>query len=154
MSRLRSLDTPTAPRHGRSQMLPLRVGTRGSPLALWQTRHFLASMAEFCPALREMQGFEEQVIATSGDQVLDRRLAEIGGKGLFAKEIHEALLDRRVDFAVHSLKDLPTALPAGLILAATPKRADARDVLITRGPKFSELPQGAVVATSRGHSGT
>ncbi len=143
------------PRVGRhAPALPLQVGTRGSPLALWQTRHFLASMAEFCPALREMQGFEEQVIATSGDQVLDRRLAEIGGKGLFAKEIHEALLDRRVDFAVHSLKDLETELPPGIVLVCVMRREDARDALVLADngtgchQPWDCLPQGARVATA------
>ncbi len=88
--------------------LPLRVGTRGSPLALIQTRGFLDVLTRFCPVLRAMNVFEEHVIRTTGDAVQDRRLAEIGGKGLFAKEIHEALLDGRIDFAVHSLKDLET----------------------------------------------
>ena len=96
------------PHAGRN--LPLRVGTRGSPLALWQTRHFLQKILHFCPVLRMAEAFDEHVIATSGDRIQDRRLADIGGKGLFAKEIHEALLDGRVDFAVHSLKDLETEL--------------------------------------------
>lgn len=143
------------PRHGRS--LPLRVGTRGSPLALWQTRHFLSIISRFCPVLREAQAFEECAIRTTGDRVQDRRLADIGGKGLFAKEIHEALLDGRVDFAVHSLKDLETELPAGIVLACTLKREDARDTLIlppgTPRPAdpadpWAVLPAGAVVGTS------
>ena len=116
------------PQHARP--LPLRVGTRGSPLALWQTRHFLSIVTALCPVLRAAQAFEEHVIATSGDRILDRRLADIGGKGLFAKEIHEALLDGRVDFAVHSLKDLETEMPPGVVLACTLKREDSRDVLI------------------------
>ena len=74
------------------------------------------------------------MIATSGDQIQDRRLADIGGKGLFAKEIHEALLDRRVDFAVHSLKDLETELPPGIVLACTLKREDARDAHRSSAP--------------------
>jgi hydroxymethylbilane synthase len=136
--------------------LPLRVGTRGSPLALWQTRAFLAQISQFCPVLRGMNVFEEHVIRTSGDAVQDRRLADIGGKGLFAKEIHEALLDRRVDFAVHSLKDLETAMPDGIVLACTMKREDARDALIL-GPTchkpdpsapFACLPAGAKVGTA------
>ncbi len=80
--------------------------------------------------LRGLDVFQEHVIRTTGDQVQDRSLAEIGGKGLFAKEIHEALADRRVDFAVHSLKDLETALPPGIVLACTLRREDARDALI------------------------
>jgi hydroxymethylbilane synthase len=136
--------------------MPLRVGTRGSPLALWQTRAFLAQISQFCPVLRGMNVFEEHVIRTSGDAVQDRRLADIGGKGLFAKEIHEALLDRRVDFAVHSLKDLETTMPDGIVLACTMKREDARDALIL-GPTchkpdpsapFACLPAGAKVGTA------
>ncbi|UFN50408.1 hydroxymethylbilane synthase [Roseomonas sp. OT10] len=136
--------------------LPLRVGTRGSPLALWQTRTFLALITRFCPVLRMAEAFEEHVITTSGDRIQDRRLADIGGKGLFAKEIHEALLDRRIDFAVHSLKDLETEMPPGIVLACTLKREDARDVLLP-GPRcvgldpsdpFATLPAGALVGTA------
>ncbi len=136
--------------------LPLRVGTRASPLALVQTRGFLRVLGGFCPVLRNMEVFQEHAITTTGDVVQDRRLADIGGKGLFAKEIHEALLDRRIDFAVHSLKDLETALPPGIVLACTLKREDARDVLIL-GPKcgeadpsdpFAALPKGALIGTS------
>jgi hydroxymethylbilane synthase len=136
--------------------LPLRVGTRGSPLALIQTRGFLAVLTHFCPVLRSLDVFEEHVIRTTGDAVQDRRLAEIGGKGLFAKEIHEALADRRIDFAVHSLKDLETALPPGIMLACTLRREDARDALILRSADtradpanpFAGLPAGAVIGTS------
>lgn len=139
-----------------SRSLPLRVGTRGSPLALVQTRLFLHLLTTFCPVLRGMSVFEEHAIRTTGDRVQDRPLADIGGKGLFAKEIHEALADGRVDFAVHSLKDLETELPAGIVLACTLKREDARDALIL-GPgcatpdpaaPFDCLPAGAVVGTS------
>jgi hydroxymethylbilane synthase len=138
--------------HRRS--LPLRVGTRASPLALWQTRHFLSIITHFCPVLRDAKAFEEHAIATSGDRIQDRRLADIGGKGLFAKEIHEALADGRVDFAVHSLKDLETDLPPGIVLACTLKREDARDAMILRegaaNPRdpFACLPRGASVGTS------
>ncbi|MDA8052174.1 MAG: hydroxymethylbilane synthase [Rhodospirillales bacterium] len=136
--------------------LPLRVGTRASPLALVQTRTFLSVLRHFCPVLRNLEVFEEHAIATTGDRVQDRRLAEIGGKGLFAKEIHEALADRRVDFAVHSLKDLETVLPAGIVLACTLKREDARDALIL-GPgcgvsrpddPFAALNPGTVLGTA------
>src|SRR5579862_9764972 len=119
---------PSGAAHARP--LPLRVGPRGSPLALVQTRHFLGVISGFCPVLRGMEVFEEHVIRTTGDAVQDRPLAEIGGKGLFAKEIHEALADGRVDFAVHSLKDLETNLPPGIVLACTLTREDARDALI------------------------
>jgi hydroxymethylbilane synthase len=156
-------DVLSAPRgpamhHGRG--LPLRVGTRGSPLALTQTRMFLDLLSRFCPVLHlGVHGqavFEEHVIRTTGDRVQDRSLAEIGGKGLFSKEIHEALLDGRIDFAVHSLKDLETELPDGIVLACTLKREDARDALIL-GPDCSDadpadpwavLPAGAVIGTN------
>jgi hydroxymethylbilane synthase len=136
--------------------LPLRVGTRGSPLALWQTRHFLALITRFCPVLRDAKAFEEHAIATSGDRIQDRRLADVGGKGLFAKEIHEALADGRIDFAVHSLKDLETELPPGIVLACTLKREDSRDALILgpgAGPvdpadPYACLKRGAVIGTS------
>jgi hydroxymethylbilane synthase len=118
--------------------LPLRVGTRGSPLALVQTRIFLQLLTTFCPVLRGLDVFEEHAIRTTGDSVQNRRLAEIGGKGLFAKEIHEALLDGRIDFAVHSLKDLETELPGGIVLACTLQREDARDALIL-GPACEDL---------------
>ena len=137
------------------QQLPLRVGTRGSPLALVQTRAFLTMLTRFCPLLRDMGAFQEHAINTTGDRVQDRRLAEIGGKGLFAKEIHEALSDGRIDFAVHSLKDLETTLPPGLVLACTLRREDARDVLIL-GPDcappdprdpYASLRRGATIGT-------
>ncbi|HEY3848288.1 MAG TPA: hydroxymethylbilane synthase [Acetobacteraceae bacterium] len=149
-----SLHHPRTRPHARD--LPLRVGTRGSPLALLQTRIFLQLLTTFCPVLRGMDVFEEHAIRTTGDAVQDRRLADIGGKGLFAKEIHEALADGRIDFAVHSLKDLETELPPGIILACTLQREDARDALIL-GPgcdapdpsdPFACLPDGAVVGTS------
>lgn len=136
--------------------LPLRVGTRGSPLALVQTRAFLAVLRHFCPVLRSMEVFEEHIIRTTGDAVQNRRLAEIGGKGLFAKEIHEAMLAREIDFAVHSLKDLETDLPPGIVLACTLRREDARDALIL-GPAcgapdttrpYDALPEGAMIGTS------
>src|SRR6516225_9675549 len=140
--------------HRRS--LPLRVGTRGSPLALVQTRAFLDVLTKFCPVLRDMNVFEEHAIRTTGDAVQDRRLAEIGGKGLFAKEIHEALADRRIDFAVHSLKDLETTLPSGIVLGCVLRREDARDALILgatdarvdAATPFVALKSGAVVGTS------
>jgi hydroxymethylbilane synthase len=145
---------PRVKPHGRA--LPLRVGTRGSPLALAQTRAFQTQLSRFCPVLDSMSVFEEHVITTSGDRIQDKRLAEVGGKGLFAKEIHEALQDRRIDFAVHSLKDLETALPPGIVLACTLKREDARDVLILGDglekpdpdAPFSTLPPQAVVGSA------
>ncbi|MGA9865359.1 MAG: hydroxymethylbilane synthase [Acetobacteraceae bacterium] len=149
-----SAATSRVPPH--SRVLPLRIGTRGSPLALVQTRAFLGMLRGFCPVLRGMDVFDEHVIRTTGDAVQDRSLAEIGGKGLFAKEIHEALAEGRVDFAVHSLKDLETDLPPGIVLACTLAREDARDVLVL-GPRcgapdpadpFAALPRGAVIGTA------
>ena len=142
------------PAHARP--LPLRVGTRGSPLALWQTRFFLQRLSGFCPVLRDMDVFEEHPIRTTGDasQAAGTRLADLGGKGLFAKEIHVALLDRRIDFAVHSLKDLETELPPGIMLACTLVREDARDALILPAPAVPGaapldcLPHGALIGTS------
>lgn len=139
-----------------TRALPLRVGTRASPLALRQTRIFLELLRRFCPVLNSLNVFEEHPIRTTGDAVQDRRLADIGGKGLFAKEIHEALADGRIDFAVHSLKDLETELPPGIVLACTLKREDARDALIL-GPDceppdpadpFACLPSRARIGTA------
>jgi hydroxymethylbilane synthase len=136
--------------------LPLKVGTRASPLALFQTRMFLSLLTQLCPVLKGMDVFEERVIQTTGDAVQNRRLAEIGGKGLFAKEIHESLLDGRIDFAVHSLKDLETTLPDGISLACTLKREDARDVLVLQDEvgdydpqdPYAVLPEAALIGTS------
>jgi hydroxymethylbilane synthase len=135
---------------------PLRIGTRASPLALWQARHFLSRIGGFCPMLQGERAFEEHALSTAGDRIQDRRLTEIGGKGLFAKEIHEALLDGRVDFAVHSLKDLETEMPPGIVLACTLKREDARDAIVL-GPDCGDprpddplacLPRGALIGTA------
>ncbi|MBI5686007.1 MAG: hydroxymethylbilane synthase [Verrucomicrobia bacterium] len=128
-----------------STLQPIILGTRGSGLALAQTNQMLDVLRRTHPEAR----FDFTIIKTAGDQATrPAALPEGGVKGLFTREIEAALIGRRADIAVHSLKDLPTELPAGLILAATPKRADPRDILISRGPKFAELPQGAVVATS------
>jgi hydroxymethylbilane synthase len=125
----------------------VRIGTRGSPLALAQAsqvRERLAA-AHGLPIDR----IELAVIRTTGDMVRDRPLAELGGKGLFTKEIEEALLARTIDLAVHSAKDMPTVLPPGLTIAAVLPREDARDVFISRKAKtLSDLPQGAVVGTA------
>jgi hydroxymethylbilane synthase len=136
--------------------LPRRVGTRGSPLALVQARVFMQVMCEAFPGLQGADALQEHVITTTGDTVQDRRLADIGGKGLFAKEIHEALVGRRIDFAVHSLKDLETDLPKGVVLACTLPREDPRDALILSdrcgepdpSDPLAALSKGAVVGTS------
>jgi hydroxymethylbilane synthase len=125
----------------------LRIGSRGSPLALAQAREVrtrLAAACEVAPARIDIR-----VIRTSGDMIQDRPLAEAGGKGLFTKEIEEALLAGEVDLAVHSSKDMPTMLPDGLVLSAFLPREDVRDAFISRKAKtLRELPQGAVLGTA------
>jgi hydroxymethylbilane synthase len=128
----------------------VRIGTRGSPLARVQTELACRALRAADPELAEPGALEIVVIRTTGDRVVDRPLAELGGKGLFCKELETALLGRQIDLAVHSMKDLPTWLPAGLVIGAMLPRADPRDVLIARaGPcRIRELPQGAVVGTA------
>ncbi len=126
----------------------LRLGTRGSPLALAQANEVRARLAA---AHAELAGdaVEIVVIATTGDKIQDRTLAEIGGKGLFTKEIEEALAEGRIDAAVHSMKDVPTWLPEGLEISAILPREDPRDALISgRGDSLAALPAGAVVGTA------
>jgi hydroxymethylbilane synthase len=120
--------------------MKLTIASRGSQLALWQARWVEARLTAL--------GHEclIEIIKTTGDKITDAPLARIGGKGLFTKEIEEALLDGRADLAVHSLKDLPTELPEGLTLAALPPREDPRDAVI--GRKLADLAQGAAVGTS------
>lgn len=128
--------------------LPIRIGTRGSPLALAQARETRARLLAAHPGLAADQ-IEIQVIRTTGDLAQDRPLSEIGGKGLFTKEIEEALLDRRIDMAVHSMKDMPTILPDGLAIICLLEREDPRDVLICpKAASLAALPEGAVVGTS------
>jgi len=125
-----------------SALRAIRIGTRGSALALWQAHHVQARLGELGHEV------ELRVIVTTGDRVLDRRLEDVGGKGAFLKEIEEAMLAREVDLAVHSLKDVPTALPEGLALCAVLERADPRDALLSRGRRLAELKEGAVVGTT------
>jgi len=123
----------------------LRIGTRGSPLALAQAREARDRLAAVHPHM------EAEIVAihTEGDRMLNRTLAEVGGKGLFTKELEDALLDGRVDMAVHSMKDVPTWFPGGLEIAAILPREDPRDALISRdGGGLDGLPQGAVVGTA------
>ncbi len=125
----------------------LRIGSRGSPLALVQAREVASRLAKACGLALER--IEIKTIRTTGDMIQDRPLAEAGGKGLFTKEIEEALLAGAIDLAVHSSKDMPTFLPAGLELAAFLPREDARDAFISRKAKsLRELPRGAVVGTA------
>jgi len=121
-------------------MAVIVIGSRGSQLALWQARHISAKLAALGAESRI------EIIKTTGDRITDVPLAKIGGKGLFTKEIEEALLARTIDVAVHSLKDMPSELPAGLTLAAIPEREDPHDALI--GRPLAELGDGARVGTS------
>lgn len=125
----------------------IRIGSRGSALALWQSRHVRDRLREAQPGL----DIDIEIIQTTGDKILDVPLAKIGDKGLFTKELDRALLDRRVDFAVHSLKDVPTRIEPGLALAAVSQRVDPSDALIVAPgmpQTFDALPAGARVGTS------
>jgi len=127
----------------------LRLGTRGSKLALVQTGLVRDALAAAVPALAAPDAIEVVVIKTTGDMIQDRPLSEAGGKGLFVKEIEEALLSGRIDAAVHSMKDMPTAEPAGLVISAFLPREDARDVLIAGDvTRIADLKKGAIVGTS------
>src|SRR5919106_2095220 len=127
----------------------LRVGTRGSRLARVQADLACRALCAAHPELAAPGALELVVIRTTGDRVTDRPLAELGGKGLFCKEIEAALLDRRIDLAVHSIKDLPTWLPEGLAIGAVLERADPRDVLIARSATtIAELPEAALIGTA------
>jgi hydroxymethylbilane synthase len=123
----------------------IRIATRRSPLALWQAEHVAARLRETHPGLRT----ELLEMTTQGDRILDAPLAKVGGKGLFVKELEQAMLEGRADIAVHSMKDVPMELPPGLALPVICTREDPRDALVS--PRFrsiAELPQGAVVGTS------
>lgn len=125
-------------------MKKLVIGTRGSELALWQAHHVRDRLLRRFRSLE----IELRIIKTTGDKILGQALSTIGDKGLFTKEIEHALLERRIDLAVHSMKDLPTFVPEGLAIAAITKREDVRDVLISKQWKsLEDLPDGAVVAT-------
>ncbi|MGQ0567509.1 MAG: hydroxymethylbilane synthase [Gemmobacter sp.] len=126
---------------------PLRIGTRGSPLALWQAHEVRRCLMAVLDAPEA--AFEIVVIKVLGDQVLDRALKDIGGKGLFTREIEEALLDGGIDIAVHSMKDMPTLQPQGLCLDCYLPRADVRDAFVSPlHGSIADLPQGAVVGSS------
>lgn len=128
----------------------ITIGSRGSRLALWQSEWVRAQIEKNHSQLE----VRIEIIRTTGDVMLSAPLAQIGGKGVFTKELEEALLDGRIDLAVHSLKDLPTKLPDGLAIAAITEREDARDALILRhdfqmeSPSIAKLPEGAIVGTS------
>jgi hydroxymethylbilane synthase len=121
----------------------LRIGSRGSQLALWQANHIAALLRA------KGHTVEIEIIKTTGDRLQEVTFAQVGSKGMFTKEIEEALAEGRVDLAVHSLKDLPTELPAPFMLGATPPRVDPRDVLVSvKHRSLRALPHGAVVGTS------
>lgn len=121
----------------------LRIGSRGSQLALWQANHIAGLLRE------QGHKVDIEIIKTTGDRLQEVTFAQVGSKGMFTKEIEEALADGRVDLAVHSLKDLPTELASPFQLAATPKRVDPRDVLVSVNyANLAELPQGSRVGTS------
>jgi hydroxymethylbilane synthase len=132
----------------------LRIGTRGSALALAQAEETRRRLAAAHPVLASAGAVEIVVIQTTGDRVQDRPLAEIGGKGLFTKEIEDGLLDGRLDLAVHSMKDVPTRLPDGLVIGALLPREDPRDALLVHAdalngaPALASLKPGSVVGTS------
>ncbi|HIL45897.1 MAG TPA: hydroxymethylbilane synthase, partial [Acidimicrobiia bacterium] len=119
----------------------LRAATRGSALALWQTNRVAELLAHTNPEVQ----IETVVVETTGDQNQTTPLHQMGGQGVFVKEVQAAVLDGRADFAVHSAKDLPAAATPGLVLAAIPERADPRDVLV--GARWADLPAGAIIAT-------
>ncbi len=126
-------------------MRKIIVGSRRSKLALTQTNWVIEQLK----ALQLPFEFEVKEIVTKGDRILDVTLSKVGGKGLFVKEIEQAMLDGEIDMAVHSMKDMPGVLPKGLTIGCVPKREDHRDVLISKnGIKLSELPKGAVIGTS------
>ena len=126
----------------------ITIGTRGSQLALWQTNWVKALIEKHHPGIQ----VEINIISTKGDRVLDVSLPKLGeqGKGLFTKELEDAIFERRIDLAVHSLKDLPTELPSGLSIGAICEREDVRDALVAREPvkSFGELPERATIGTS------
>ena len=123
----------------------VRIGTRGSQLALWQARWVQSAIQAEHPDVAT----ELVIIKTKGDKILDVPLAKVGGKGLFVKEIEEALLAGAIDMAVHSMKDMPADIPPGLVIGAVPQRENPLDVLITKHhPSLEDLPRGAVIGTS------
>lgn len=126
-------------------MRKIIVGSRRSKLALWQTNWFIDQMKQSGAPFE----FEIKEIVTKGDRILDVTLSKVGGKGLFVKEIEQALYDKEIDFAVHSMKDMPSSMPQGLVIGCIPPRVDERDAFISNDHvKLADLPKGAVVGTS------
>lgn len=130
-------------------MAALRIGTRGSPLALAQARLAQLRLAAHYPALAQPDAVEIVPIRTTGDRLSAANVADAGGKGLFTREVEDALISGAVDIAVHSMKDLPTKIPDGLVIGALLPREDPRDALVARGAaRIADLPHGARVGTS------
>ncbi len=128
-----------------SNVKPITIGTRGSALALWQANWVRSELEREYPGIKVTLN----VIKTKGDKILDVPLAKVGGKGLFVKEIEDALLAGDIDLAVHSMKDVPTELPGGLQVAINPPREDPRDAFFSNsGKTLSEMPEGAIIGTS------
>ncbi|MBS4191489.1 hydroxymethylbilane synthase [Bacillus sp. FJAT-49705] len=126
-------------------MRKIIVGSRRSKLALTQTNWVIDQLKAIDPTF----DFEVKEIVTKGDQILDVTLSKVGGKGLFVKEIEQAMLDKEIDMAIHSMKDMPAVLPEGLVIGCIPEREDYRDALISKGHiRFSELKPGSVIGTS------
>ena len=126
-------------------MRTIGIATRKSPLAMWQADHVAAAIVRHCPALK----VKLLPMSTHGDEILDRSLAKISGKGLFVKELEQALLSNEADLAVHSMKDVPAEMPDGLGIVAIMERADPRDALVSdRADRISQLAEGAAVGTS------
>ncbi len=122
----------------------IHIGTRGSKLALWQANWVQSQLQKHYPET----SIQIVIIKTKGDKILDVPLAKVGGKGLFVKEIEEALLDGRIDIAVHSMKDMPADLPDGLTIGAIPKRENSQDVLVSSVGSLADIPKGARIGTS------
>ncbi|MGG1697678.1 hydroxymethylbilane synthase [Bacillus zhangzhouensis] len=126
-------------------MRTIKVGSRRSKLAITQTKWVIQKLSELNPSY----SFEIKEIVTKGDQILDVTLSKVGGKGLFVKEIEQAMMNHDIDMAVHSMKDMPAALPEGLVIGCIPEREDVRDALISKDHlRLHELPKGAIVGTS------
>jgi len=126
-------------------MKTITIGTRGSKLALWQANHIKSEIEQYHKNIK----VNLEIIKTKGDKILDVPLALVGGKGLFVKEIEEALLEKRVDIAVHSMKDVPTFFPEGLYLPVITEREDYRDAFVSNnGIKLNDLPENSILGTS------
>lgn len=130
-------------------MRTIIVGSRQSALAMTQTGHVIDDLKKICLQHGLLFDFEVKKIVTKGDQILNVTLSKVGGKGLFVKEIEQAMMNKEIDMAVHSMKDMPSVLPESLTTGAVPRREDPRDALISRnGASLDELPKGAKVGTS------